>query len=566
MSNEDRGEAESALGDLVGDDEDDVPVPGYEAEQYLPSGTVSEDRREMFRREFGLVRAFFRSRPARYWRLQRRLNQARVGTTYDRYLTRSVTLATFAGIAGALAGALLTVVLTRLGVLGSIDSPVNFGTGALVRFVAENEVVVGGAALALVLALVGFGTVWVARLYYPSLVIDSRRRNIDVNLPHAIVYMYALSFGGMDLLEVLERTAGADETYGNVSDEFDMIIRDVELFGADLYTAIRNARNLTPSDNLESFLDDLLSVLDSGGDMTGFLREETEKYMDRAQNEQESFLDTLELLSEVFIVLFVAAPLFVVVIMMVMSFLGENTVPYLMVVIYAVIPLVMAAFLVIVSVLSDPYKQPDHDLKIPDDGTRVPVTADLRASPGFDVFRGLRLRARARAFLRAPLKPLYERPTLTLVATVPLAVLAAPLSAELLSVPLRSGVLLEEPFEATLALLVVPFFVVAFPLSLFYEADRRRREAIAEQLPDTLDILASANQMGVPLVKGIDLVTKNVSGALSTELRRTRNDMEWNYDIQSGLRGLADRVEVPQLTRTCNILAEGPARRASSTR
>jgi flagellar protein FlaJ len=555
MSNPE-GSGDSVFGDFVSDEGDDVPVPGYEAEQFLPSGEMSEERREMFRREFGRIRTFFRSRPTRYWRLQRRLNQARVGSTYDRYLTVSAIYAGLAGLAGALAGIAVAVLLIRFGVFSDLSSPVTVG-GEIGQFLANNEVALATGALGLVLGLVSAGSVWLARFYYPSFVIDSRKRNIDVNLPHAIVYMYALSFGGMDLLEVLERTAESEETYGDVSHEFDMIIRDVEIFGADLYTAIRNARSLTPSKNLEAFLDDLLSVLDSGGDMTGFLREESEKYMDRAQSEQESFLDTLELLSEVFIVLFVAAPLFVVVIMMVMSFLGENTIPQLMLIIYAVLPMVMGLFLVVVSVLSDPYKQPDHELTVTERTPEVPLTEKLRATPGFDAFRGASLRRRVREFFRTPLRPLYETPTVTLVLTVPAALVSVPLVAGLLSVPLAPGQLLEAPFEATVAFFVIPFSVVAVPLSVFHEYNQRRQSAIAEQLPDTLDILASANQMGVSLVKGIDLVTKNVSGGFATELRRTRNDMRWNYDIQNALRGLANRVEVPQLTRTCNILAEG---------
>jgi flagellar protein FlaJ len=94
----------------------------------------------------------------------------------------------------------------------------------------------------------------------------------------------------MNTFEIIREIAEADEVYGSVSDEFDMTVRDIELFGNDLFTALRDARNLTPSANLEQFLDDLLSVLDSGFDVT-------------------NFLDTLSIMSEVFVVVFVTAPL-----------------------------------------------------------------------------------------------------------------------------------------------------------------------------------------------------------------------------------------------------------------
>jgi len=114
-----------------------------------------------------------------------------------------------------------------------------------------------------------------------------------------------------------------------------------------------------------------------------------------------------------------------------------------------------------------------------------------------------------------------------------------------------------QPFLSTSVLFVLPFLVVSVPLSAFHEYSRRHKRNVAKRLPDALDILASANQMGIRLSEGLGLVARNISGPLSVELRYVRNDIEWNNDIRHALLSLADRVEVPQLTRTCKILAEG---------
>ena len=563
MSNRDApSESETTL-ELLADDaetstQEQIPVPPYESEQYLPDAErISAARHAVLQEEFGTIRTFFKERPEHHWRLQRQLNQGRFGTTYDVYLTRSIVSASVAGIAGAILGVGLAVLLAQLGLLAGLESPVPL-TGEFVRVVANNRFVFAGASLALLLTLTGAGAVWFGRYYYPYFVVDARRRNINITLPHAIVYMYALSFGGMDLVRVLERLADSEETYGDVADEFDTVVRDIELFGNDLFTALRNARNLTPSDNMEQFLDDLLSVLDSGGDVTTFLRDESEKYMEQAQREQENFLDTLELLSEVFIVGFVAAPLFLVVTLMLMSFLGENTVPLLVLLVYAVIPLGMGMFLVVISMLSEPYKQPSHELSTDSrNPTLEPASPALRSHPAFHLFRGIRLRKRLSTFLSEPFRTFRDQPWYTLVVSVPAAAGFVWTLATAADLGLQWSAFVTAPLEATFVYVAVPFLTVAVPLSAFHEYERRRKRQIAQRLPDALDILASSNQMGVSLVEGFGLVTRNVGGAFAEELRKTRNDMAWNYDIQAALRSLADRLQVPQLTRTCHILAEG---------
>jgi flagellar protein FlaJ len=553
MSNERRG------GIPATDDEsaDSLPVPEYESEQYLPDpGKVTAARKAVLREKFGRVRTYFKSHPERHSRLQRRLNQGRFGTTYDVYLTQSVTYAAGGALVGVVLGALLTWLLAATGALAGLESPIAVGDGPLVQWVEANRLAVAGASLTAFTAVGVGGLVWTARYYYPHLRVSSRRRNVDVMLPHAIVYMYALAYGGMDLVTVVRRMADAEETYGEVANEFDMLVQDVDLFGNDLFTAIRNARNLTPSDNLEAFLDDLLSVLDSGGDVTTFLRDESQKYMEEARSEQESFLETLSTLAEVFIVGFVAAPLFVVVTLLMLSFLGAGTVLPLVVVVYAVVPLGMAMFLVVVSTLSEPYKQPGHELET-DGMAGGRATASVRTNPNYERFRHIRRREQAKAALTHPAERLVQQPYYSLLVTVPLAIILPVVFVRSGLVGANVDAMLSAPFRTTTALFVIPFLICAVPLAAFHEYARHRKRSIAKRLPDALDILASANQMGVRLSEGLGLVSRSVSGPLAVELRHVRNDIEWNNDIRHALLSLADRVEVPQLTRTCKILAEG---------
>ena len=536
--------------------EDSRVVPEYEFEQYFPNREeLTAEERALLREQHGQIRTFYRTRPDRFRGLQRWLNQARFGVTYDVYLAKWTRYALGATVVGLVLGVLLTVQLASMGAfefVGTMGLPEPLGST-----VYSLRAAIAGSLLTGTLAGVLGGGVGVGSYYYPRFVMDTRRRSIDVLLPHAIVYMYALSYGGMNTFEVIREIAEAEEVYGSVSDEFDMIVRDVELFGNDLFTALRDARNLTPSDNLEQFLDDLLSVLDSGSDVTNFLESESETYMENARQEQEDFLETLSIMSEVFVVAFVAAPLFLIVTLIVISLLGSDSLGLLYLLVYVFLPAGMVLFLITVDVLSNPYAQHASTLEVAEDVTNE-VTDAVEADPQFDRYQERKRRDQLMETVRNPLERIREQsPYLSLVLTAPLAVFVTGFLVATGAVTASADALISDPVWTTVGLFVVPFLVMAVPLTLFYEGQRRRKRRIAKRFPDTLNVLSSANQMGIRLAESFGLVSRWSEGVMATELQKVQNDITWNHDVEAALLKFANRLQVPQITRTMKLIAKG---------
>jgi flagellar protein FlaJ len=536
--------------------EGQTPLPEYEVSQYFPrSREMTDDEMGALREQYGSIRAYFKAHPGRYRETQRWLNQARIGTTYDVYLTRSVHLALLAGGAGALVGGVVAWLLADAGVLAALDSPLTIG-GSVGSFLAANRVLFAALLLTLVVGGTTAGSTWLFRYYYPQNLVANRERAINVMLPHALTYMYALSHGGMNLLAVFESLAGSEDTYGEVALEFDMVARDMQLFGNDMVTALRNARNLTPSDELEQFLDDLIGLLDSGGDVTAFLEDQADNYTEAAKEEQEGFLETLSVLSEVFIVGFVAAPLFLVVTLMVISFLGGSTLLQMAALIYVGLPLGMLAFLLLIDLLSAPYVQPD-DVQLEERRERPIDTSDVADDERYLAYQRGKRSEQLVAFARDPLAALRRSPVLTLVFTGPASV------AFVLGMVLRGTVtpsvdaLLVDPVTVTTLLFVLPALIVAMPLSYYHERKRRRENLLAARFPDTLNVLSSANHMGIPLVDALDMVARWSKGSLADEIRVVRNDVRWNHDLTDALLGLGNRLNVPHISRTIKLVAEG---------
>ncbi|WP_267640496.1 type II secretion system F family protein [Haloarchaeobius amylolyticus] len=536
--------------------EGQTPLPDYEVSQYFPRSRdmTPEERREL-RDQYGVVRTYFKARPGKYRDVQRWLNQARIGTTYDIYLTHSAILAMVGGAVGAVTGVLLTFWLANMGILGGLTSPVS-APGGITSLVSSNRFLFAGGASALLLGGTVGGSIWAFRYYYPRNVVSNRERAINVVLPHAITYMYAMSYGGMNLVEVFRALADSRDTYGDVADEFDMIVRDMELFGNDLFTALRNARNLTPSDNLEQFLDDLVSVLDSGGDVTSFFEDQSGHYAETAKDEQEEFLETLSVLSEIFIVAFVAAPLFIIVTLMVISFLGGSTLTGMATLIYVGLPLGMVGFLLLIDVLSAPFVQ-SGGVTLAEKRTEPIDTDDVADDERFEAYRKEQRHERLVELARDPLAVVKATPYLSLVFTVPAALaFTAAVVVQEFATPSVAG-FEAAPVVATTLLVVLPLLIVSVPLSFFHERKRRREKVLAERFPDTLNVLSSANYMGIPLIDALDMIARWSKGVLADELRLVRNDIHWNHDLTAALVGLGNRLKVPHLTRTIKLIAEG---------
>ena len=590
---------------MPADSPSSVPLPDYEVEQYFPREQFDDSPEDVrrLRERYGYVRTYFKRHPSGHRDLQRWLNQSRVGVTYDVYLTQSVKLAFVAATVGSLLGIGVTLVLTQMGVLANASSPVSFGVGYnLIAPLLPYKVPILGTLLVVALGGLFGASVYYTRYYLPKQRAEMRGRSVDILLPHAIVYMYALSHGGMSFLEVIRSVADAPD-YGEVSREFEMIDRDMELFGNDLFTALRNARNLTPSLNFEQFLDDLLSVLDSGGDVSAFLDRESSTYLEEARDEQEDFIETLSMLSEVFVAAFVAAPLLLIVTLMVISFLGGDTIAQLYALNYLIFPLGMLLFLLLIDVLSAPYTQDTvqtkHDVTIVEElrtairnfagmvrreiqraresrwGTDTAVASDggertdgSRTSSGilsdggavdarYDDYHRANAVYELRKLVGNPIDLMQQQPYLSAIITVPIAI-AAPFVAVTLGFATPSiDAMLADPYNTTVWLVVLPFAIVAIPLTVFHEMRTRRERTLERRFPDTLNLLSSANQMGIPLVESLALVSRWSTGVLADELRSLRNDIRWNHDAHSALMAFASRLGVPQLSRVIRLIASG---------
>ncbi|MFP4625475.1 MAG: type II secretion system F family protein [Natronomonas sp.] len=505
-----------------------------EYRQYLPEDPPDGHDAETFDESYGRVRGYFKRRQDTFGGYQRWLGRARIGTTYDVYLSRTVTHAAIAAIAGFVV-VLVFVAFRNLANVGG-----SFGTGV-------------GVSFALLGGLLSATGVAVGYLGYPLLVSRRRGRRIDLVVPHVIVYLRAINQGSGNPTGVIRELSKLERVYGEAALEFATIRKDIDLYNDRLLTAIENAEQLTPSNALEEFFDDLVSVLESGGDLESFLDQKATEQFQRTKAELEELQDALVTLAEAYVSLVFVGPLLLLVVLIVLGITGSGVVDYLYLLTYLGIPLGILASMAVVHLLSSPYQIQTGATIEPDESAAHPPES---SEPWFEEYLEEIGRRRLRRRVRDPLATFSRTPLYTVGVTVPVAIVVV-------GVAVVAGVLnpaLEtyaaEPIRFTTGFVVVPVLVVTVPLMAFHERGRKRRHAIQERFPDVLFTLASSNERGMSFVEGVELVSRRYDDPIGKEFRTLHRDVELDGDTTGALSALANRLRNPRLTMTISVIRE----------
>ncbi|MDR5657018.1 type II secretion system F family protein [Halodesulfurarchaeum sp. HSR-GB] len=501
--------------------------------------------------------------------LERKLAEARMEETVELYVSRAIGYGVLAGLFLWVLGTGLGYALFGLGLVGtdvSIGLPVS--NPAIAAFLEALKVPALVLVTGLFFGAIGFVTGFGMLVLMPYNRAASRKREINMLLPDAVSFMYALSIGGLNQLEILEAMAQAEDTYGEVALEFRTIVQETEYFDVDYRTAIRRRSMETPSEDLSQFFTDMLSIINSGGDMAAFLEDKKETHMRTAKQQQELTLQTLELFGEMYMTLSLF-PLLLIIVLVVMSMLGQSQEFLLYATVYVLLPMVSVAFLVMVSTVKQDEPGDGYlDLGAVQDGDELTRTVgDGGATPPAETALHRRLESRERRyalsqFLRQPHYYFREHPLITLVLTLPLTIgiLAHAITSGL--VPLSFSGLVDNPVGSTFIYVYVPLYVVGVPLAVFYEWNQHTRNRITGKLSENLRKLSSANDTGLTLLESIRTVADTSSGRLADEFDEMYAKVTYGMTLSRALVEFNNKYHVPRLARTVNLVTK--AQEASS--
>ena len=372
--------------------------------------------------------------------------------------------------------------------------------------------------------------------FYPLIRMKSRKTKIDLKLPHAITYMQAFC-DVLPLYEIFKMVYREREIYGEVSEEFGFIVRDVELFGDDVVSAMRNLANSTPSENLKEFLEGLIMAFESGGSLKGYMLTKVDHFRERAKRQSELNLKTLEILAEVFVVLFVALPIFLIVMIFAMQITGRVVGYEYYLYLYVFLPIGSILLIFVIDTVNV-----KEDLSI----TKI-VRRRRYYSPSIisDRKQDVQVNERKRigdiisSIFAAVKKNYYNSLYFSGLVIAPFLMLYHKDFIEL------------KFFESFLALLIV---LSCMPLLIAFEYRARLVRNVEKDIPNLLREILNLKDVGVSLHEIVRIVKNSKIGVLSRELRLAHAEMEWGETVVDALVEVVNRVGTASIRRVISLL------------
>ena len=186
---------------------------------------------------------------------------------------------------------------------------------------------------------------------YPKSVAYKRREDIDARLAYAVTHMSTLAGTGVPLVAIFKAMTKMGE-YGEVARECAYIVRDVEFFGKDVLTALADQAKRTPSKRWGELLWGVISTVRSGGDLRTYLMEKAKDLVEEYEREEKRVIESLNILTEIYMVAFVLAPVLGVVMVALMSLMGGSLGGLhprviLVLLVYLILPLIGIVFLLL---------------------------------------------------------------------------------------------------------------------------------------------------------------------------------------------------------------------------
>ena len=535
----------------------------------------------------------------------RQLRAAYVDETYRSYAAKTYLVTVLAALVAAVIGVYVTgatlLVLPAVGeFINQLPSTIAnaLGRPELEPELSARQVFLVVTAGGVVSGLAGAGLTYWYRWQAPKNHAEVRRRGINEGLPRTVAFVYALSRGGMAVPEVFRSLAANRAVYGHGADEISVAVREMSLFGRDIITAVRHVSERTPSEQFRTFSENLASVLQSGQDLSGFLREQYDRYSEQAQERQDELLELLATIAEAYVTVLVAGTLFLMTILLVFGLTTTQTINFLRLLAYLLIPLGNLLFIVYLDGKLDmlgvargsdtgPLEAAVDDDRVPDDvGHRSAGAPHLSAgdaadtaaavegtgtvdsagvarsdggSPGVDATTRPAADSRERLLLYDrlasvkrvlgdPVRTVLWNPTRILYLTVPLALVWLALRAPDAVSP--AGV------EARILddVLIRAFLLVVGSFAVVWEVYSRRVRRMEQALPELLGRLASLNQAGMSVVESIERVRESDLGLLSVEVDRVWRDLEYGATVDDALRRFGLRVRTTATTRVVTLL------------
>lgn len=174
--------------------------------------------------------------------------------------------------------------------------------------------------LVLLIPLLTFFAVY----FYPSSEKKAAEKRIDEELPFVAIHMSSIAGSGLEPTNIFRIISQSREN-PYTSKEIRKLLNMINFYGMDLVSALRDAARISPNRKLSELFNGLATTISTGGSMTEFLDKRAETLLFDFKLEKEKNTRMAETFMDIYISVAVAAPMMLVLLLVLMGISGIST-------------------------------------------------------------------------------------------------------------------------------------------------------------------------------------------------------------------------------------------------
>jgi flagellar protein FlaJ len=157
----------------------------------------------------------------------------------------------------------------------------------------------------------------------PGFAVSSRRKKFADELPYFMGYMATLASSGLTL-EGIFKAIAQEQTNEEIVKSARQIVRNLDMFGMDIVSAISELISNSPSDAFSELLEGLISTVQSGGNLKEYFTATAKVQMEEKKQLMRKMASSLGIIAEMYTILLIVFPLMAIIMLAIMAIMSGD--------------------------------------------------------------------------------------------------------------------------------------------------------------------------------------------------------------------------------------------------
>jgi flagellar protein FlaJ len=180
-----------------------------------------------------------------------------------------------------------------------------------------------GLLLPLIMGLMLSGMTFGVLQIIPAFRVKNRASKLSEEIPHFIGYMSTLATSGLSL-EGIFKAIAKEETNEDIVKDARFIVRNIDILGMDLITAIKDLIHRTPVGSYSELLDGAIITVSTGGDLKQYFNATAKVQLEEKKMLLQKTTESLGSVAEIYTILLIVFPLLAVIMLSIMGIMSPS--------------------------------------------------------------------------------------------------------------------------------------------------------------------------------------------------------------------------------------------------